>query len=106
MGAIMTTTTNDRLADARHGALVGLFVGVALAVLGEAGAAIIRTTAYMADAGIMGFTAVYGLPASGALGSVLGWWGRPQRTTLLALAVAVPSGLVAIAQVALQAMAV
>lgn len=102
----MTTTTNDRLAGARRGALVGLVVGVALAVLGEAGAAIIRNTAYMADVGIMGFTAVYGLPASVALGSLLGWWGRPRRTGSLALAVAVPSGLVAVAQVALQAMAV
>ena len=102
----MTTTTSDGLAGAKHGALVGFIVGVALALLGEAGAAIIRSTAYMADVGIVGFTAVFGLPASVALGSLLGWWGRPQQTQLLALASAVPAGLVAIAQVALQALSV
>ena len=102
----MTTTTSDGLAGVKHGAFVGLIVGLALAFLGEAGAAIVRNTAYMADVGIVGLTAVFGLPASVALGSLLGWWGRPRQTKLLALAIAVPAGLVAIAQVALQAMSV
>lgn len=102
----MTTSSADRLAEVKHGALIGLVVGVAFAVVGEAGAAIVRSTAYMADVGIMGSTAVYGLPASVALGALLGWWGRPRPTKLLVLAVAVPAGLVAITQVALQALSV
>ena len=102
----MSTSTSDRTARAKHGAVVGLVVGSALAVLAEAGAAIVREAAYMADVGIVGFTAVFGLPAAVALGSLLGWWGRPQHTTMVALAVAVPAGLVAIAHVAMQALSV
>lgn len=101
-----TTETPDGLDGAKQGALIGLAAGFVLAVLGEAGAAIIRTTAYMADVGIVGFTAVFGFPASVALGALLGWWGRPRRTRWLALAAAVPAGLVAIAQVVLQALSV
>ena len=100
----MTANTTDRLAGAKHGALIGLIVGVGLAALGEGGAAIIRTTALMADVAIVGFSAVYGIPASVGLGSLLGWWGRPQQTKWLALAVAVPAGLGAVGQVALQAL--
>ncbi len=106
MGAVMTTTTEERLGGARHGALVGLLVGIALAAFGEAGAAIIRATAYMADVGIIGLTAVFGIPSSVVLGALLGWWGRPVQTTLLALAAAIPAALAAVAHLAIQASAV
>jgi hypothetical protein len=96
----------DRLEGAKYGALVGLGAGTVLAILGEAGAALIRSTAYMADVGIVGFTAVFGTPASVALGALLGWWGRPRHRRWLTVAAAVPAGVVAIAHVALQALSV
>ena len=104
----MTAATGrrDRLEGAKHGALVGLIVGVVLAIVGEAGAAIIRNMAYMADVGIVGFTAVFGAPASVALGALLGWWGRPRRLVWLVLAAAAPASLVASAQIALQALSI
>jgi hypothetical protein len=83
--------------------LVGLAVGAVLAVVGEVGALVVRATSYMADVGIVGLTAVYGLPVSAAVGALLGWWGRPRRTRSLAAVAAVPAGLVAVAQVVLQA---
>lgn len=102
----MAATKHDRLAGVKHGALAGLVVGVILAVLAEAGGAITRSMAAgMDDVWIVGLTAVYGLPVSVAVGSLLGWWGRPKEAKLLAFAVAVPAGLVAIAQVAAQASA-
>ena len=96
----------NRLNGARRGALVGLAVGSVFAGIGEAGAAIIRNTSFMADVGIVGFTAVFGLPASVALSALLGWWGRPHRTSRLALAAAAPAGLAAVAQITLQALSV
>ncbi len=86
-----------------RGAGAGLVVGVALTVLAEVGAAVIRATAVMADVGIVGFTAVYGLPGSVALGAILGWCGRPRRSWMLRVAAAVPAGLVGVVQVLLQA---
>ena len=66
------TTTSDRLSGAIRGALVGLVVGGVLAALAEAGAAIVRNSAFMADVAIVGSTAAYGLTASVVLGLLLG----------------------------------
>ena len=97
---------HDRQERAKRGALLGLIAGVVLAVLGDVGAVIVRNTAYMADVLIVGYTAVFGAPASVVLGAVLGWWGRPRHTMWLAAAAAVPAGLVAFAHVGLQALSV
>ena len=102
----MTQETAGRLDGVKHGTLVGLLVGVVAAALGEGGAVLIRATAPMADVGIVGFTLVFGVPASVTLGALLGWWGRPARTTTLAGVTAAPAVLVAIWQIAIQALSI
>lgn len=88
----------------RHGALVGLVVGGVLAGIGEGGSALVLDAAPYGDVAIMGFATVYGLPSSVALGALLGRWGRPARTSVLAAVAAVPAALVAIAQIVFQVM--
>ena len=96
-------STSGRRVGARQGALIGRVVGLALAAIGEGGSALMRASPH-GDVAIVGFSAVYGLPASVALGALLGRWGRPGRAGLLALVASLPAALVAGAQILFQAM--